>query len=215
MIELKGVNKSYGSQTVLRDINLNIKKGSFISIMGPSGSGKSTLLNIIGGMEKPDSGVVIVNNSEISLFDEEKLTYFRRENIGFIFQFFNLFTHLTVYENILIPLLISNRKVEDEKIDEYLKMLGIFNKKESLSFQLSGGEQQRVAIARALIKKPEILLADEPTGSLDSETGENILSILKDINKRFKTTILLVTHDANVAKIADKNIKIKDGKIIT
>jgi putative ABC transport system ATP-binding protein len=122
---------------------------------------------------------------------------------------------LTVYENILIPLLISNRKVEDEKIDEYLKMLGIFNKKESSPFQLSGGEQQRVAIARALIKKPEILLADEPTGSLDSETGENILSILKDINKRFKTTILLVTHDANVAKIADKNIKIKDGKIIT
>jgi len=215
MIELKGVNKSYGSQTVLRDVNLSIKKGSFISIMGPSGSGKSTLLNIIGGMEKADSGVVIVNNNEISLFDEEKLTYFRRENIGFIFQFFNLFTHLTVYENILIPLLISNRKVEDEKIDEYLKMLGIFNKKESLSFQLSGGEQQRVAIARALIKKPEILLADEPTGSLDSETGENILSILKDINKRFKTTILLVTHDANVAKIADKNIKIKDGKIIT
>lgn len=215
MIELKGVNKSYGSQTVLRDVNLSIKKGSFISIMGPSGSGKSTLLNIIGGMEKPDSGVVIVNNNEISLFDEEKLTYFRRENIGFIFQFFNLFTHLTVYENILIPLLISNRKVEDEKIDEYLKMLGIFNKKESLSFQLSGGEQQRVAIARALIKKPEILLADEPTGSLDSETGENILSILKDINKRFKTTILLVTHDANVAKIADINIKIKDGKIIT
>lgn len=215
MIELKGVNKSYGSQTVLRDVNLNIKKGSFISIMGPSGSGKSTLLNIIGGMEKPDSGVVIVNNNEISLFDEEKLTYFRRENIGFIFQFFNLFTHLTVYENILIPLLISNRKVEDEKIDEYLKMLGIFNKKESLSFQLSGGEQQRVAIARALIKNPAILLADEPTGSLDSETGENILSILKDINKRFETTILLVTHDANVAKIADINIKIKDGKIIT
>lgn len=215
MIELKSVNKSYGSQTVLRGVNLSIKKGSFISIMGPSGSGKSTLLNIIGGMEKADSGVVIVNNNEISLFDEEKLTYFRRENIGFIFQFFNLFTHLTVYENILIPLLISNRKVEDEKIDEYLKMLGIFNKKESLSFQLSGGEQQRVAIARALIKKPEILLADEPTGSLDSETGENILSILKDINKRFKTTILLVTHDANVAKIADINIKIKDGKIIT
>lgn len=215
MIELKGVNKSYGSQTVLRDINLNIKKGSFISIMGPSGSGKSTLLNIIGGMEKPDSGVVIVNNNEISLFDEEKLTYFRRENIGFIFQFFNLFTHLTVYENILIPLLISNRKVEDEKIDEYLKMLGIFNKKESSPFQLSGGEQQRVAIARALIKNPAILLADEPTGSLDSETGESILSILKDINKGFETTILLVTHDANVAKIADINIKIKDGKIIT
>jgi putative ABC transport system ATP-binding protein len=215
MIELKGVNKSYGSQTVLRGVNLSIKKGSFISIMGPSGSGKSTLLNIIGGMEKADSGVVIVNNNEISLFDEEKLTYFRRENIGFIFQFFNLFTHLTVYENILIPLLISNRKVEDEKIDEYLKMLGIFNKKESLSFQLSGGEQQRVAIARALIKNPAILLADEPTGSLDSETGENILSILKDINKRFETTILLVTHDANVAKIADINIKIKDGKIIT
>lgn len=215
MIELKSVNKSYGSQTVLRGVNLSIKKGSFISIMGPSGSGKSTLLNIIGGMEKADSGVVIVNNNEISLFDEEKLTYFRRENIGFIFQFFNLFTHLTVYENILIPLLISNRKVEDEKIDEYLKMLGIFNKKESLSFQLSGGEQQRVAIARALIKNPAILLADEPTGSLDSETGENILSILKDINKRFETTILLVTHDANVAKIADINIKIKDGKIIT
>jgi len=215
MIELKSVNKSYGSQTVLRGVNLSIKKGSFISIMGPSGSGKSTLLNIIGGMEKADSGVVIVNNNEISLFDEEELTYFRRENIGFIFQFFNLFTHLTVYENILIPLLISNRKVEDEKIDEYLKMLGIFNKKESLSFQLSGGEQQRVAIARALIKNPAILLADEPTGSLDSETGENILSILKDINKRFETTILLVTHDANVAKIADINIKIKDGKIIT
>ena len=180
--------------------------------MGPSGSGKSTLLNIIGAMDKPDSGKVIINNEEINRFNEEELTLFRKKHVGFIFQFFNLFNNLTVFENVQIPLLISGLK-EQDSIEEILTSLNICDKKFSYASQLSGGEQQRVAIARALVKNPDIILADEPTGSLDSEAGKNILSILKEINKTRKVTILLVTHDINVASSAEKIIKIKDGRL--
>lgn len=212
MIKLENVSKKYGKNVVLDDLSLNFNNGEFLSIMGPSGSGKSTLLNIIGAMDKPDLGKVIVNNEEINRFNEEELTLFRKKHIGFVFQFFNLFNNLTVYENVQIPLLISGLK-EQNRIDEILTSLHISDKKFSYASQLSGGEQQRVAIARALIKNPDIILADEPTGSLDSEAGENILSILKDINKTRKVTILLVTHDINVASSADRIIKIKDGRI--
>jgi len=212
MIKLENVSKKYGKNVVLDDLSLNFSSGEFLSIMGPSGSGKSTLLNIIGAMDKPDSGKVIVNNEEINRFNEEELTLFRKKHIGFVFQFFNLFNNLTVYENVQIPLLISGLK-EQNRIDEILTSLHISDKKFSYASQLSGGEQQRVAIARALIKNPDIILADEPTGSLDSEAGKNILSILKDINKTRKVTILLVTHDINVASSAERIIKIKDGRI--
>ncbi len=212
MIKLENVSKKYGKNVVLDDLSLNFNNGEFLSIMGPSGSGKSTLLNIIGAMDKPDSGKVIVNNEEINRFNEEELTLFRKKHIGFVFQFFNLFNNLTVYENVQIPLLISGLK-EQNRIDEILTSLHISDKKFSYASQLSGGEQQRVAIARALIKNPDIILADEPTGSLDSEAGKNILSILKDINKTRKVTILLVTHDINVASSAERIIKIKDGRI--
>jgi len=212
MIKLENVSKRYGKNAILDDLNLSFNSGEFLSIMGPSGSGKSTLLNIIGAMDKPDSGKVIVNNEEINRFNEEELTLFRKKHIGFVFQFFNLFNNLTVYENIQIPLLISGLK-EENKIDEILTSLHISDKKFSYASQLSGGEQQRVAIARALIKNPDIILADEPTGSLDSEAGANILSILKEINKTREVTILLVTHDINVASSAERIIKIKDGRI--
>ena len=212
MIKLENVSKKYGNNVVLDSLNLNVNSGEFLSIMGPSGSGKSTLLNIIGAMDKPDSGKVIVNNEEINRFSEEELTLFRKNHVGFIFQFFNLFNNLTVYENVQIPLLISGLK-EQNSIEGILTTLRICDKKFSYASQLSGGEQQRVAIARALVKNPDIILADEPTGSLDSEAGENILSILKEINKTRKVTILLVTHDINVASSAEKIIKIKDGRI--
>ncbi|UOD33741.1 ABC transporter ATP-binding protein [Deferribacteraceae bacterium V6Fe1] len=212
MIILRDTNKSYGETKVLKSINLHIEDGEFVSIMGPSGSGKSTLLNIIGAMDRPDSGEVIINGINVTDFNEEELTDFRKKYIGFVFQFFNLFNNLTVYENILIPLLISGIEKEKE-IENVLDILGIKNKKNNFAHQLSGGEQQRVAIARTIIKEPKIILADEPTGSLDTVTGEKILNILKELNEKYKTTIVMVTHNEEIAKFTDRIIHIRDGHI--
>lgn len=212
MIKLVDVFKSYGDTEILKGININVKYGEFVSIMGPSGSGKSTLLNLIGAMDNPDRGKVFIDGVDISNFNEEELTDFRKRNIGFVFQFFNLFNNLTVYENVYVPLLISGVDREKE-IKETLSLLGLGDKINKFAHQLSGGEQQRVAIARAIIKRPKIVLADEPTGSLDSVNGEKILNILKELNRKNNITIVMVTHNEEIAKYTDRIIRIRDGII--
>jgi len=212
MIKLVDVFKSYGDTEILKGVNINVKYGEFVSIMGPSGSGKSTLLNLIGAMDNPDRGKVFIDGVDISNFNEEELTDFRKRNIGFVFQFFNLFNNLTVYENVYVPLLISGVDREKE-IKETLSLLDIGDKINKFAHQLSGGEQQRVAIARAIIKRPKIVLADEPTGSLDSVNGEKILNILKELNRKNNITIVMVTHNEEIAKYTDRIIRIRDGII--
>jgi putative ABC transport system ATP-binding protein len=213
MIRLIGVEKYYGETTVLAGINLIIEKEDFISIKGRSGSGKSTLLNLIGGMDKPNEGKILVNGEDISSYEDDRLTLYRRKKIGFIFQFFNLLPNITVSENIEIPLLL-NGITDNARIKEFIHIVGLGGREKAYPHELSGGEQQRVAIARALIHDPDIILADEPTGSLDSHTGNTIMEIISALAEKTKKTVLLVTHDQSIAQFAQKTFKIKDGVIL-
>jgi putative ABC transport system ATP-binding protein len=212
MIKLRDVYKYYGDHIVLKGINLEVQKGEFISVMGSSGSGKSTLLNLIGGMDRPENGTITVNGEDISGYPDEKLTLYRRTRIGFIFQFFNLLPNITVFENILMPLLLNGREDEDT-VRMYIKRIGLQGRENSYPYQLSGGEQQRVSIARALVHNPDIILADEPTGSLDSETGRNIMDLILQFREETGKTIILVTHESYIAEYAQRLVRIKDGVI--
>ena len=212
MIKLENIEKYYGGHKVLKGINLIIQKGEFISVMGSSGSGKSTLLNLIGGMDRPEQGAVIVNGENITVFTDEKLTLYRRKKIGFIFQFFNLLPNITVFENISMPLLLNGSE-DREKIFQYIKRINLDGKEDKYPYQLSGGEQQRVAIARALIHEPEIILADEPTGSLDSENGRKIMALIQELTEEMNKTVILVTHESYIAEYADRTVRIKDGVV--
>lgn len=214
MIQLENVEKCYGSRSVFAGISLSIKKGEFLAIMGSSGSGKSTLLNLIGGMDLPDAGRIIVGGENIASFSEEQLTAYRRQKIGFIFQFFNLLPNISVYENIEIPLLLNGFEGYEEKILAYLEMVGLKGREDDKPSSLSGGEQQRVAIVRALIHDPEIILADEPTGNLDSHTGASIAALIRDTAKNTDKTLVLVTHNRAVADYADRVIRIQDGMLM-
>lgn len=213
MIRLEGIEKSYGDNPVLRGLDLSVPAGTFLSIMGSSGSGKSTLLNLIGGMDRPDRGSIIVHDDEITEYSEEQLTLYRRKRIGYVFQFFNLLPNLTAFENIEMPLLLNGAEGYEGKIIEQLASLGLAGKKNAYPHELSGGEQQRIAICRALIHDPDIILADEPTGNLDSRTGRNIMALLKDITDRRGKTIVLATHDVTVARFGEGIMNIKDGTI--
>jgi len=210
MIRLEGVEKYYGDHRVLKGINLEVQNGEFVSIMGSSGSGKSTLLNLIGGMDRPEKGRILVNGEYISAYADEELTLYRRKKIGFIFQFFNLLPNITVLENISMPLLL-NAAEDAEKAAEFINRVGLRRKENNYPYQLSGGEQQRVAIARALVHDPEIILADEPTGSLDSETGKEIMDLIRQLAEETKKTVILVTHESYIAEYAKRTVGIRDG----
>lgn len=215
IIEIKNLKKSYdhGKINALNGINLNIRKGEFVSIMGPSGSGKSTLLNMIGALDKADEGHI--NVAGIDLIKTNDLSEFRSKEIGFVFQLHNLIPNLTVLENVQIPMYEGSytSKEMDERAKELLKSVGLLDKIDQKPTKLSGGERQRIAIARALVNHPSIILADEPTGSLDSKTGDVILGILKDLHKKENVTLVMVTHEPYVAEMAERKIKVLDGTV--
>ena len=217
MIELKFIDKSYGNQKILDKISLNIKKGEFISIVGPSGAGKTTLLNIIGTIEdfdKSEKSKFLINSQDITKLSDKDLSKFRNDNIGFVFQFHQLLPELTVEENILLPTMIKGDEKDssDKYFIELISILGIDGILNKYPNSISGGERQRAAVARAMINKPSILLADEPTGNLDSKNEEEIISLFKKVNKDLGVTIVLVTHNHNFSKLADKCFTLKDGK---
>ena len=198
----------------LDDVSLKIEQGEFVAIVGPSGSGKSTLLHIIGGIDKPTSGKVFVSGTDITILKPDKMTVFRRRNIGIIYQFYNLIPTLNVEDNIILPILLDSKKVDHNKLDETIKLLGLENRRKAMPSELSGGEQQRVSIARALMNEPSIILADEPTGNLDSKASKEIVELFRYYNKAYKQTLLIVTHDERIALQADRIIELRDGKII-
>lgn len=211
---LTKIYKSSGMETKALDhINLNIPDNKFIIILGESGSGKTTLLNMLGGLDNPTEGKIITNGKNIVELSDEQLAQYRRQKIGFIFQHFNLLPTLTVYENIILPIVLDKKDEDKNYILELLKKLGILDKKDSYPNQLSGGQQQRVAIARAFANKPEVILADEPTGNLDSKTGQDVVELLLEMQKIYTQTIVMITHNEKIAQYADIIIKIKDGKI--
>lgn len=213
-IELKKYYQQGENVTKALDgVSLEIEAGEFVAVVGTSGSGKSTLLHMMGGLDNPTSGKVIVNGEDISKKNEEQLTVFRRRHIGFVFQSYNLVPVLNVYENIVLPVQLDGKKVDKKLMAEVVDALGLKDKLENLPNNLSGGQQQRVSIARALLTKPEIILADEPTGNLDSRTSEDVLSLLKVTSMKFHQTVVMITHNDAIAQLADRIIRIEDGKI--
>ena len=216
ILEVTNLCKTYGKGDTmvkaLDNVSFSVEKGEFVAIIGPSGSGKSTLLHILGGVDVPSSGSVI-NQTDISNLDETALAIFRRRQIGLIYQFYNLIPILTVQENLTLPLLLDGRKPDKKQIDTLVKRLGLENRLDHLPNQLSGGQQQRVSIGRALVNNPALMLADEPTGNLDSENSKEIISLLRQFNKEFNQTVIIITHDEKIANSADRVITIEDGKI--
>ena len=209
----KVYGKGENQVTALDHVSLTIEKGEFTAIIGPSGSGKSTLLHIIGGVDVPTSGKVYLDGQDIYAQSNEKLAIFRRRQVGLIYQFHNLIPTLNVVENITLPILMDRREVNEERLDDLLEMLGLQDRKTHLPNQLSGGQQQRVSIGRALMNAPAVMLADEPTGNLDSRNGHEIIKLLKESNKKYRQTLLLITHDENIALQAHRIIGISDGKV--
>ncbi|MBR4670187.1 MAG: ABC transporter ATP-binding protein [Butyrivibrio sp.] len=217
ILKTTGLEKIYGSGDAkvhaLRGVDLSVEKGEFVAIVGTSGSGKSTLLHMLGGLDRPTSGNVCIDGKEIFNLKDEELTIFRRRNIGFIFQAYNLVPVLTVYENIVLPIELDGNTADKEFVDKIIETLGLSGKVNAYPNQLSGGQQQRVAIARALAAAPSIILADEPTGNLDSKTSQDVLGLLKVIGERFSQTIVMITHNEEIAQMADRIIRIEDGLI--
>lgn len=218
IVEAREIKKYYGSGEArvkaLNGITLSIKKGKFVAIVGSSGSGKTTLLNMIGGLDVPDSGEVIIDGKRLNDFSDDELTVFRRRKIGFIFQQYNLLPMLNVWENIILPVKMDGLKADREYLKEVTAMLGLSDKQDRLPEELSGGQQQRVAIARALAAKPAIVLADEPTGNLDSRTSQDVLGLLKITGEKYSQTIVMITHNEEIAQLADRIVRIEDGKIV-
>lgn len=218
ILQVKDLTKAYGkgdtTVTALNGVNLEINKGEFVAIIGASGSGKSTLMHLIGGIDRPTSGSVKIDGNEIYQSNESELAIFRRRNIGIIYQFYNLIPTLTAEENIMLPRLLDNRKPDSDKLQSILETIGLTDRAKHLPSQLSGGQQQRVSVGRSLINDPALILADEPTGNLDSKSSHEIIDLLKLANKRYNQTLLMITHDEKIALQADRIITISDGHLI-
>ena len=218
ILETKDLRKTYGNGDTavhaLDGVNLTVENGEFVAVVGTSGSGKSTLLHMLGGLDTPTGGSVIVDGKEIFTLKEEELTIFRRRKIGFVFQNYNLVPVLNVYENIVLPIQLDGVEPDEEYVKQIISTLGLESKLNNLPNNLSGGQQQRVAIARALAAKPAIILADEPTGNLDTKTSQDVMSLLKVTSKKFSQTIVMITHNEEIAQMADRIIRIEDGRIV-
>ena len=218
ILKVEKLTKVYGKGdnkvVALDDVSFSVDKGEFVAIVGASGSGKSTLLHLLGGVDRPTSGKVFINGTDIFKMNDDKLAIFRRRQVGLIYLFYNLLPILNVKENITLPLELDGVKPNDKEVDELIKSLGLERRSEHLPNELSGGQQQRTSIGRALITKPSIILADEPTGNLDSKASEEIVELLKKSNKELKQTIIMITHNLEIAKMADRVIKLEDGKIV-
>ncbi len=218
ILKVENLTKIYGKGTTkvtaLDNVSFSVEKGEFVAIVGASGSGKSTLLHLLGGVDRPTSGKVFIDGNDIYKMNDDNLAIFRRRQIGLIYQFYNLIPILNVEENITLPSDLDNKKVDNKKLNELLVTLGLENRRKHLPNELSGGQQQRTSIGRALITDPSLVLADEPTGNLDSKASDEIVSLLKTSNKKYNQTIIMITHDLEIAKNADRIITIEDGKII-